>query len=50
MKKETETADKQDKEFDEKELDEKELEKVSGGIKRSSTGPGTQTEDDVYVG
>lgn len=50
MKKESETAEKQDKNLDEKELNEKELEKVAGGIRRSTTGPGTQTEDDVYVG
>jgi hypothetical protein len=32
------------------ELDDKELEKVAGGVRRQTTGPGTQTEDDVYVG
>ena len=30
------------------ELSNEALEKVSGGVKR--TGPGTQTEDDIYVG
>ncbi|MFZ4534808.1 hypothetical protein [Propionivibrio sp.] len=50
------TADK-DKEVDtflESELSEEALDKVSGGSIRTSrlsvTGPGTQTEDDVYVG
>lgn len=33
---------------DEQELSNDALESVSGGVKR--TGPGTQTEDDIYVG
>lgn len=32
----------------ENELSSEALEQVSGGVKR--TGPGTQTEDDIYVG
>jgi hypothetical protein len=31
-----------------KKVDAKKAEKVKGGVRR--TGPGTQTEDDVYVG
>ena len=50
MKTKNETAEKQEKELIEKELNEKELETVAGGVSRRTTGPGTQTEDDVYVG
>ena len=31
-----------------KKVDAKKAEKVKGGVRR--TGPGTQTEDDIYVG
>jgi bacteriocin-like protein len=50
MKTKEETTEKQEKERAVKELNEKELETVAGGVSRRTTGPGTQTEDDVYVG
>lgn len=34
----------------ESELSDDALDQVSGGLKRLARGPGTQTEDDVYVG
>jgi bacteriocin-like protein len=50
MKTKEETPEQQDTIRTEKELDEKELNTVAGGVARRTTGPGTQTEDDVYVG
>jgi bacteriocin-like protein len=50
MKAKDEKNEKQQKELAEKELNEKELDTVAGGVARRTTGPGTQTEDDVYVG
>lgn len=50
MKKENEATEKQDKNSTENELNENELETVAGGARNRTTGPGTQTEDDVYVG
>jgi hypothetical protein len=49
MKTKDETSEKQEK-ASEKALNEKELETVAGGLNRRATGPGTQTEDDIYVG
>ena len=39
---------KKAKDLPAKKVDVKKAEKVKGGVRR--TGPGTQTEDDVYVG
>jgi hypothetical protein len=48
MDKDKKTTQDQEPKLAERELDEKELESVAGGVRR--TGPGTQTEDDIYVG
>ncbi len=46
----SDTTDPKEQKQEEEALSEEDMDKVAGGAKRSATGPGTQTEDDVYVG